>query len=468
MDSSLNKTFEKLKYDLVREDLISYEDIENAQSIAQAQNINLGQALINSNLIDETRLLKFIESKLHIPYVNLDDYDLDIKCLDYISFNDVLKYKVIPLFKIENCLTIAMSDPLNLFIVDKFIEKTGLNIEPVLSAENSILKKIEKYYETNNTMGQIHIDESSKKINWQDNLSNQNLSDENIQILIKNIIEQALIENIHELFFEYTQNGLSVNFKQNHESRLVGTIPQLLTCSFIMRLKTLSNLDPQVSEIPQLGKFVFKVDEKQLIASISAFPTIHGERILLKIYNSPSQLENLPIVKHDILKIKNALKIPGVILTCGGPLSGKTHIIYSLLSSLKDEKKNIMTIESIAKYDLGNNINQCELNENIGFNLTKAMKFIEFQSPDIIYFEGINTQEALDYFNSLVYKNKTLLTEFLTDNVADLRKKLMLNEFTIFKSLISLIILIHSHDSIEVFDKENLKKFLYDNSLNWN
>ena len=101
------------------------------------------------------------------------------------------------------------------------------------------MKKIEKYYETNNTVGQIHLDETTKKINWQDSLSNQNLSEENIQVLIKSIIEQALIENIHELFFEYTQNGLSVNFKKNHESKLVGTIPQLLTCSFIMRLKTL-------------------------------------------------------------------------------------------------------------------------------------------------------------------------------------------------------------------------------------
>lgn len=468
MDASTNKTFEKLKYDLVRENLISYEDIENAQSIAQVQNINLGQALINSNLIEESKLLKFIESKLHIPYVNLDDYDLDIKCLDYISFNDVLKYKVIPLFKIENCLTVAMSDPLNLFIVDKFIEKTGLSIEPVLSAESSILKKIEKYYETNNTMGQIHINESQKKINWQESINNQNLSEENIQVLIKNIIEQALVENVHELFFEYTPNGLSVNFKVNHENKNVGTIPELLIGSFIMRLKILSGLDPQVSEIPQLGKFVFKADEQQLIASISAFPTIHGERISLKIYNSPCSIEKLPILKQDLIKIKNALKSPGIILTCGGPLSGKTHIIYSLLTGIKNSNKNIMTIESIAKYDLGNGINQCELNENIGFNLTKAMKFIEFQSPDIIYFEGINTQEALDYFNSLVYKNKTLITEFLTDNVADLRAKLMLNEFSIFKSLLSLIILIHSKDSIEVFDKDNLKKFLYDNNSSWN
>ena len=75
-----------------------------------------------------------------------------------------------------------------------------------------------------------------------------------------------------------------------------------------------------------------------------------------------------------------------------------------------------MTIESIAKYNL-ENVNQCELNENIGFNIEKAMRFIEFQSPDIIYFEGITSKTALDYFSSLVYKNKVLITEFLADNI---------------------------------------------------
>ena len=117
-----------------------------------------------------------------------------------------------------------------------------------------------------------------------------------------------------------------------------------------------------------------------------------------------------------------------------------------------------MTIESIAKYNL-ENVNQCELNENIGFNIDKAMRFIEFQSPDIIYFESITTKTALDYFSSLVFKNKILITEFLTDNMADLIKKLSFPEFDIFKPLISCIIFVHNPQTIEVFDRNDLKRF---------
>ena len=106
-----------------------------------------------------------------------------------------------------------------------------------------------------------------------------------------------------------------------------------------------------------------------------------------------------------------------------------------------------MTLESIAKYRL-KGIAQCELNENIGFNLDKAMRFIEFQSPDIIYFEGITTKEGLDFFTSLTLKNKALITEFLAENMDDLRRKFEFSEFTMFKSVISCLIFIHSKDSI--------------------
>ena len=80
-----NKTLEKLKYDMVRAGLVPYETIEQAEEVANAQNINIGQALINSGVISEEAILKFLEAKLHIPYVNLDDYTLDTKCLKFIS-----------------------------------------------------------------------------------------------------------------------------------------------------------------------------------------------------------------------------------------------------------------------------------------------------------------------------------------------------------------------------------------------
>jgi len=459
MEFVTNKTLEKLKYDLVRDGLINYDDIEKAQEIANAQNVNIGHVLISSNLITEEKLLKFLESKLHIPYVDLKDYSLDTKCLDYISFNDAQKYKIIPLFKIENVLTVAMADPLDLFAIDKIVEKSGCDIEPVISAESLVIKKIEEYYKSDNSVGQIFIDENQTKYDWRDELHNESLSDEHIQLLIRAILKQAIAEGIHELFFEHVPNGLSVNFRHNSEITSTGQIPGLLISPFISKLKTLSALDPNVSELPQLGKLIFKVDELLLIASISAFPTIQGERISLKIYKPPQKLEQIGFNDLQINVIKQAMEKPGIVLVCGSSLSGKTHVIYSILSEIATKDKNVMTIESIAKYNL-NNVHQSELNENIGFNLDKAMRFIEFQSPEIVYFEGITTKEGLDYFSSLVFKNRTLVTEFLTDNMADLNKKLSYNDFAMFKPLLSCLIFIHSKDSIEVFDSNDLHKYI--------
>ena len=159
--------------------------------------------------------------------------------------------------------------------------------------------------------------------------------------------------------------------------------------------------------------------------------------------------------------VKQALDMPGIILVCGSPLSGKTHVIYSLLleSAAKNKNKNIMTLESIAKYNL-EHVNQCELNENIGFNMDKALRYVEFQSPDTIYLEGVKTRDAFEFLSELFYNDKTVVTEFMANNMTDLRQKLAFDDFQSFKTLVTCLIFIHSRDSVEVFDKETLQKYL--------
>ncbi len=459
METSVtNKTLEKLKYDMVRAGLVPYETIEQAEEIAAAQNINIGQALINSGAITEDAILQFLEAKLHIPYVNLDDYSLDEKCLKYINFSDAKKYKIIPLFKIEDTLTVAMADPLDLFAIDKIIETAECSIEPVISSESSIRKKIDEYYKKDADVEEITTEENTD-FDWRDELHSEDLSDKHIQKIIRAILKQAILENIHEVAFQHEDNGLVVNFKKNSEIQNKGNIPNVLSASFTGKLKTLAELDASVSEVPQLGKLNFKVDNMNITASISTFPTIMGERIFLKIYKPPEQLNKIIKSANNLKVIKSALDHPGIIIVCGSPLSGKTHIIYSLLIEAADKNKNIMTLESIAKYNL-KNIHQCELNENVGFNMDKASRFIEFQSPDIIYLEGVKSKETFDYFANLVFDNKTIIMEFLANNMEDLRYKLSFSDFETLKSLINCMIFIHSHDSIEVFTKESAQKYL--------
>ncbi len=454
-----NKTLDKLKYDLVRDGLVTYDDIEHATELAIAQNTNIGQILINTHMIEEDVLMKFLEEKLHTPFVDLENYSIDKKCLDLVSYKDAIRFKILPLFIIEDTLTIAMADPMDLFSIDKIMKLTNKNIDPVISSEKSILKKISEYYDIKTKVEEINIKNSSDNFSWKDELHSDDLSEVHIQALFKAILKQAITTDVHELFFENTSDGLCVKFKKEDKIFETGTIPSLLTNSFILSLKSMCNLDPNVYEIPQLGKLVFNVDGKELTASISAFPTISGERILIKIYHPPIEIEKLNIKPSDIELIKNSLNNSGVILICGASLSGKTHLIYSILSNLIPKNKNVMTLESIAKYKL-KNVAQCELNENIGFNLDKAMRFIEFQNPDILYFEGIATKEGLDFFTSLTFKNKTLITEFLAENMDDLRRKFEYSEFNMFKSVISCLVFIHNKNSIEVFNREDIAKYL--------
>lgn len=459
MTTITNKTLETLKYDLVREGLVQYEVVEQAEEIANAQNINIGQALIDSGFITEAQLIKFLESKLHTPYVNLEDYQLDEKCLKYITYSDARRYKIIPLFKIENTLTVAMSDPRNLFAIDKIMESAECEIEPVLAGEDNILKKIDESYDIDVSVGNISTGLNAG-YNWQEELHKEDLSDAHIQKIIRAILKQAIIEDVHEVIFQGEDEGLGVNFKQHGEVSNKGFLPSVLVSSFVAKLKTLSELDPSVSEVPQLGKLCFKVDNIIVIASVSTFPTIMGERIFLKIYKPPKALDKIISSKSELTEIKQALDKPGIILVCGSSLSGKTHVIYSLLlEAAKSETKNIMTLESISKYEL-NGVNQCEFNENVGFNMDKATRFIEFQNPDIIYLEGIKSKATFDYFSSLVYSDKTVIMEFLANNMDDLRTKMAFSDFDTLKSIISAMIFIHSKNSVEVFDKETLQKYL--------
>ncbi len=454
-----NKTLEKLKYELVRDGVVSYETLEKAEELADVQNINIGQALINSGIIEEETLLKFLESKLHIPYVNLDDYTPDAKCFSYIAYNDARRYRIIPLFKIEDVLTVAMSDPLDLFAIDKIIETAECSIEPVIASEISIMKKIDEYYKSADTVEDIITAEEAEEFDWTDELHKEDSGEEHIQKVIRAILKQAIMLDIHELNFEQVEDGLKVIFRQNGEAVDKGIIPSILNSAFVSKLKVLSNLDPSVCEIPQLGKLCFKVDNTMLIASVSSFPTIMGERISLKIYKPPKTLDKILFDEKQRNILLRATENPGIILVCGSPLSGKTHIIYSLLMETDNIHKNVMTIESIAKYEL-KYIHQCELNENIGFNIDKALRFVEFQNPDLIYLEGIKTREAFEFLSELFYNDKTVITEFMANNMTDLRQKLAYEDFQSFKSLITCLVFIHSRESIEVFDKETLQKYL--------
>ena len=459
MQAVTNKTLEKLKYDLVRDGLVSFEDVNQATQIAQSQNTNIGQVFINSGILTEDAILKFLEEKLHIPFVNLNDYTIDTNTLKFIPYNDAKKYKILPMFKIEDVLTVAMADPMDLFAIDKIVETAECSIEAVIVSENTLVEKIDEYYNEVSDTDKIVTDYVINSADWRNELHSEDLSDEHIRKIISAILCQAVSENIHEIIFRLEEDGLEITFKSQDKTESKGFIPEALIDSFVAGLKNAARLDASVSEIPQLGKINFKMGDLSLVASVSTFPTIMGERIYIKLYKPPVKLGKLINNNENYNILINAANSAGIIFICGPQLSGKTHLIYALLNEISNSNKNIMTLESITKYNLPN-VSQCELNENVGFNMDKAARFIEFQSPDIIYLEGVKNKETFDYFSELVFENKVIIMEFLANNMEDLRDKMAFSDFETLKSLISCMVFMHSPESIEVFDKVTAQKYL--------
>ena len=348
---------------------------------------------------------------------------------------------------------------MDLFAIDKIVETAECSIEAVIASEKVVLEKIDEYYNVASGTDKIMTTFSNVDYDWREELHNDDLSDAHIHKIISSILRQAVIENVHEIIFRLENDGFEVTFKNRNDVLNKGTIPTVLMESFIAKLKNLAQLDSTVSEVPQLGKIDFSMGDLSLVASVSTFPTIMGERIYIKLYKPPVPLRKLINSSQDYNLLINSVRKPGVIFVCGSQLSGKTHLIYSLLNEISSPDKNIMTLESITKYNLPD-VNQCELNENVGFNMDKASRFIEFQSPDIIYLEGMKNKETFDYFSELVFNDKVIIMEFLANNMEDLRNKISYSDFETLKSLISCLVFIHSEDSIEIFDKETAQKYL--------
>ncbi len=383
-----NKTIEKLKHDLVRNGLVNLEDLNRAEELCARDKKNLAQALTEEKFISEEALLEFIQDNLHIPYVNLEDYSIDEKCTKFISAEDAEKYKIIPLFRIENTLTVAMADPLDLFALNNLVKCLNCRVEPVICSERLILREIEKYYSREKPFTE------REKVNWTEETGEENL--------VKAVIAQALEENATEIILE----DVNVKFRKAGIIEEKGVVPRLLVPLVISHLKNLSGLDVNVFDVPQLGKFRCR----DITAVISTFPYTGGERITVKFYKPPKNIKEL--------KININPGKPGIILIAGPEQSGKSFVAYSILNSMDKDKKNIMTIESIAKYDL-KGVTQCELREKAGFNIEKALKFIDFQSPDVIYFEEIPIAELLKTANS----NRVIITEISEDSITEELKK---------------------------------------------
>ncbi|RKZ09012.1 type II secretion system protein GspE [bacterium] len=395
---------DKLGKELVENGYITNSQLIEAQKSIQSTGNHLGEALIQLGFITSERLNEFIAERLDIPYVDLDQYDIDLATASLIDEDTARRYNILPIFSIEDVLTVAMVDPLNVFAIEKIRDITNKNVEPVLVSESSIVSAIDACWGAKNQLGEF-IDDLIKEDDAQ-SLEEElkegpeaEVIDKPIIKLVNSIIEEAVEEGASDIHIEPDSDRVRIRFRVDGMLIEVSSLDFRYHSPIITRLKVLTRMDIGQRRIPQDGRIHVKVKGKKIDLRVSTYPVVYGEKMVLRILDLTRvkvSLDSLGFEYSVLEKYRRLVKTNnGIILVTGPTGSGKTTTLYATLNELNSSDLNITTIEDPVEYEM-RGINQGEVDEKAGVTFASALRSIVRQDPDIIFVGEIRDYETAE------------------------------------------------------------------------
>jgi len=398
---------EKLGELLVREKLISLQDLKKAQSEQQKSGGNLGYALAKLGILSEKEITTFLSQQYKVPAIELSEYEIDESVVKLITKDIALKYKVLPIARVGSSLILAMADPSNLNAIDDIKFLTGYNVEPVVTSEAGLLAAIEQHYQEKFDYGQVLSDFDETGIEFGEEEEEVNVadlekesSDAPVVKLVNMIIFNAIKKEASDIHIEPYEKFFRIRYRIDGVLQEEMQPPLKLKNAIISRIKIMSSLDIAERRLPQDGRIKLKIGkEKEMDFRVSTLPTLYGEKVVLRILDKSSlqlDMTKLGFEPGPLEKFKSAIYQPyGMVLVTGPTGSGKTTTLYSALTELNKITHNISTAEDPVEYNLPG-INQVQMHEEIGLNFATALRSFLRQDPDIIMVGEIRDYETAE------------------------------------------------------------------------
>ena len=351
------------------------ETLENKK-----RNQKLGDALLERGFITERQLIEVLEFQLGIAHVSLYRYPIDPHVLGYVNKEMAQKNYIMPLKIKDNTLVLAMKDPMDYYIIDDIEMATGFRISPVIAAKDDILFAINKFYFKNKP--EITNDDEASVIHMLDQLLNTGI--------------QLKASDIH---IDPQETSVTIRYRIDGRLQTENIIAKQVQNSLIARIKILADLNITESRLPQDGRIKTNVGVTPVDLRISCLPTVHGEKIVIRILdlnNALMQLSELNFSKENYKKYEQLITQPaGLVLLTGPTGSGKTSTLYASINQLNQENVNIITVEDPVEYQL-QGINQVQVNSKIGLTFANGLRSILRQDPNIIMVGEIRDQETAE------------------------------------------------------------------------
>lgn len=369
--------------DILKEaNIVQEEDIIKALE-ERKPNQKLGDALVEQGYITEKQLLEVLEIHLNIQSISLFRYPIDEKLIELIPKNIAMERVILPIQLQDNVLVLAMNDPMDYFTIEDVELSTGFSVRPVIATRNDILQTASKLYD----MGT----EWNLDVNPEDNNSVIRLLD---QILQTGVVMQA--SDIH---LDPLETGVTVRYRVDGILHIDKHIPKSIQSALTARVKIMSNLNVTETRLPQDGRIRIMIDNKPFDLRVSTLPTIHGEKVVMRILdltNALQKINEIDLSDKNEKILRNTLKKPsGLVLVTGPTGSGKTTTLYAAINELNQEGVNIVTIEDPVEYQM-DGVNQVQVNSAIGLTFAKGLRTILRQDPNIIMVGEIRDQETAE------------------------------------------------------------------------
>ena len=417
---------------LVQNHLITPLQLKKALDHQKHCGKRLGDALVELGFIDEDQKLHFLSFQLGMPVATARQYaSADLNVVALIPEHVARRYNCIALEKKDTELHVAMTDVLDLRLLDNLRDITELTIRPMLGKFDDIATSMDRFYRDISSHkdasslladldGQVEFLESK-----QDEVNLEEIAAAGAELgiikLVNMLIGNGVRDRASDIHIEPQDKELVVRYRIDGDMRRVMSPPKHSHQPIIARIKILSNLDIAERRLPQDGRMVVKMGKREVDIRVSILPTIFGEKAVLRILDKEAfekSVSNLGFSVHDQSIFRGQITKPyGMIIVTGPTGSGKSTTLYSAIQAIKNVTKNIITVEDPVEFHM-DGINQVHVNTKIGLTFGGALRSILRQDPDIVLIGEIRDNETADIAIKMALTGHLVFSTLHTNDAA--------------------------------------------------
>jgi type IV pilus assembly protein PilB len=393
---------ERLETLLLENEVISEEQLDHARKAQKSTGDTLDACLVKVGLMSEGDLLTVLSRIYDMPAVDLDNFDVDKVAVDLLPADVATKFGAIPIRKVGRTLTLAMSDPLNLYAIDDIKFIVGLEVQPVVAAESAIKRTVDRYYGTANALNDIMKDmEDGEAVEYVEEEEEDDplagSDDAPVIKYVNSLLAEAVTRQASDIHIEPFERMIRVRVRQDGALYELPSPPLRMRAPITSRLKLMAELDIAEKRVPQDGRIKIMVQNRKIDLRVSTLPCIFGEKIVMRILDQSNlnvNLETFGFQPEALERFLKAIESPyGMVLVTGPTGSGKTTTLYSAISKINVINVNIMTAEDPVEYNLPG-INQVNVNDEIGLTFAASLRAFLRQDPNIVMVGEIRDLET--------------------------------------------------------------------------